>query len=121
MDIRPIETESDYRWALKRLEDLFEVPEDNLQQEEENILTLMIDEYEKAHFLIEIPDPIEAIIRMEEIMLQQVDILGAFGFKNRVPEMLVKKLLMSDETIRLINLKVHSFPDLLNRDYHLTR
>lgn len=121
MDIRPIKTESDYRWALKRLEDLFEVPEEDLHQDEENILTLMIDEYEKAHFLVEIPDAIEALIRMEEMMLHQIDILAVFGFKNRVPEMLVKKLLMSDETIRQINLKMVSFPDLLNKDYHLTR
>jgi HTH-type transcriptional regulator / antitoxin HigA len=40
----------------------------------------MIDEFEKKHYPIDAPDPIEAIrIRMEEMHLKQVDLIDAIG------------------------------------------
>jgi HTH-type transcriptional regulator/antitoxin HigA len=67
MNIKPIKTEVDYRAALKRLEIIFDAPIHTPESDEADILGLMIDEYEKKHYPIEAPDPIEAIkIRMEE-------------------------------------------------------
>ena len=73
MNIKPIKTESDYQQALKRLEIIFDAPTGTPNSDEADILGLIIDEYEKKHFPIEAPDPIEAIkIRMEEMQLKQV-------------------------------------------------
>ena len=49
----------------------------------------MIDEYEKKHYPINAPDPIEAIkIRMEDLQLKQVDLVDATGGKSRVSEII---------------------------------
>ena len=75
MNIKPIKTETDYKDALKRLEIVFDAPIDTLEGDEADILGLLIDEYEKKHYPIEAPDPIEAIkIRMEEMHLKQIDL-----------------------------------------------
>ena len=72
MSITPIKTEQDYRVALKRMESLFDAPVNTSESDEADILGLLIDEYEKKHYPIEAPDPIEAIkIRMEEMQLEQ--------------------------------------------------
>jgi HTH-type transcriptional regulator/antitoxin HigA len=45
----------------------------------------MVDEYEKKHYPIEAPDPIEAIkFRMEEMQLKQIDLIEEIGGKSRV-------------------------------------
>jgi HTH-type transcriptional regulator / antitoxin HigA len=65
MNIKLIKTEEDYQIALKRLEVIFDAKNGTIESDEADILGLMIDEYEKKHYPIEAPDPIDAIkIRM---------------------------------------------------------
>lgn len=67
MNIKMIKTEADYREGLKRLETIFDAALGTPESDEADVLGIMIDEYEKKHYPIEAPDPIEAIkIRMEE-------------------------------------------------------
>ena len=74
MNIRPIKTDLDYKEALKRLEVIFDAAVGTIESDEADVLGLMIDEYEKRHYPISAPDPIEAIkIRMEEMSLKQID------------------------------------------------
>jgi HTH-type transcriptional regulator/antitoxin HigA len=61
MNITPIKTESDYREALKRMEVIFDAIIGTPESDEADILGLMIDEFEKKHYPIDLPDPIEAI------------------------------------------------------------
>jgi HTH-type transcriptional regulator / antitoxin HigA len=70
MNIEPIKTEDDYQAALKRLEIIFDALVGTEGSDEADILGLMIDDYEKKHYPVDAPDPIEAIkIRMEEMQL----------------------------------------------------
>ena len=92
MNITPIRSDSDYRVALKRLEEIFDAPIGTSESDEADILGLVIDEYEKKHYAIDSPDPIEAIkIRMEEMHLKQVDLVDTIGGKSRVAEILNRK------------------------------
>ena len=44
---------------------------------------MLIEDYEKKHYPIEAPDPIEAIkIRMEEMQLKQMDLIKSTGLAN---------------------------------------
>ena len=71
MDIKPIKTESDYLKSLNRLDKIFDAQVGTTESDEADILGLLIDEYEKKHYPIDVPDPIEAIkIRMEEMQLK---------------------------------------------------
>ena len=122
MNIKPIKTESDYRLALKRLKDVFDTPIGTLESDEADILGLMIDEYEKKHYPIEAPDPIEAIkIRMEEMQLKQVDLVNEIGGKSRVSEILNRKRKLTVEMIRKLTRRLNLSPGLLINDYQLTR
>jgi HTH-type transcriptional regulator/antitoxin HigA len=121
MNIKLIKTEADYQVALKRLEVIFDAQAGTPESDEVDILGLMVDEYEKKHYPIEPPDPIEAIkIRMEELQLKQVDLVDAIGGKNRVSEVLNRKRKLTIEMIRNLTKKLNLSPEILIRDYHLS-
>lgn len=122
MNIKPIKIESDYKEGLKRLEVIFDAVIGTPESDEADVLGLMIDEYEKKHYPIEAPDPIEAIkIRMEEMHLKQIDLVDAIGGKSRVSEILNRKRKLTLEMIRKLNQKLNLSPSLLINDYQLTK
>ena len=122
MIITPIKSESDYRNALKRMEVIFDAAIGTPESDEADILGLMIDEYEKKHYPIETPDPIEAIkIRMEEMQLKQVDLVDEIGGKSRVSEVLNRKRKLTVEMIRNLTRRLNLSPGLLINDYELLR
>ncbi len=122
MDIKPIKTESDYRMALKKFEDIFDAQIGSPESDEADILGLMVDDYERKHYPMEAPDPIEAIkIRMEEMHLKQNDLIDVIGGKSRVSEILNRKRKLTIEMIRKLTIKLNISPRVLISDYHLTR
>ena len=122
MNIKPIRTESDYRFALERLELIFDAEIGTPDSDEADILGLVIDEYEKKHYPIDKPDPIEAIkIRMSEMQLKQLDLVDAIGGKSRVSEILNRKRKLTVEMIRNLTQKLNLSPGLLIGDYQLVR
>ena len=120
MNIKPIKSEADYRLALKRLEEVFDASIGTSESDEADILGVLVDEYEKKHYPIEVPDPIEAIkIRMEELQLRQVDLVDVIGSKSRVSEILNRKRKLTIEMIRNLTKRLNLSPDLLITDYQL--
>jgi HTH-type transcriptional regulator/antitoxin HigA len=120
MEIKPIKTEQDYQVALAKLDELFDAPIGTKESDYADVLALLVDEYEKKHFPIEAPDPIEAIkIRMEEMHLKQKDLAPVIGGNNRVSEVLNKKRKLTVEMIRNLTFKLNLSPNLLIRDYQL--
>lgn len=122
MNITPIKSEADYRKALKRLDIVFDAKEGSKESDEADLLGLIIDEYEKKHYSIDAPDPIEAIkIRMEEMNLKQVDLVNEIGGKSRVSEILNRKRKLTVEMIRKLNKKLGLSAELLISDYELAK
>ena len=122
MNISPIKNETDYRNALKRLEVIFDAPVGTPEGDEADLLGLMIDDYEKKHYPILAPDPIEAIkIRMEEMHLKQIDLVNEIGGKSRVSEILNRKRKLTVEMIRKLNRRLNLSPALLISDYKLAK
>jgi len=122
MKIEPIKTKSDYQKALKRLEVIFDAEIGTQESDEADILGLLIDDFEKKHYPIEAPDPIEAIkIRMEEMQLKQVDLVTEIGGKSRVSEILNRKRKLTVEMIRNLTTRLNLSAGLLINDYQLTR
>jgi len=120
MSITPIKTEQDYREALKRMELLFDAQSGTPESDEADIIALMIDEYEKKHYPIEAPDPIEAIkIRMEEMHLKQKDLVPVIGSVSRVSDILNRKRKLTVEMIRNLNRRLSISPKILINDYKL--
>lgn len=91
MNIKPIRTEQDYEAALRAVEPMFEnepglgTPEGDYFE----VMCLLIEDYEKKHYPIEPPSPIEAIkFRMDQQGLSVKDLEPAIGKSNRVYEIL---------------------------------
>ncbi len=82
MDLKPIKTEKDYQQALKEIETLFEVETNTLEGEKLDILTTLVEAYEKQHYPIDNPTPIEAILYFLESRNQGFSIF-INGLKNR--------------------------------------
>ncbi len=122
MELKPIKTEADYTAALKRLEEIFDANLGTPESDELEILGLMVDDYENKHYLIEAPDPIEAIkIRMEEMQLKQVDLIPEIGGKSRVSEVLNRKRRLTVDMIRKLATRLNLSSNLLIKDYQLVQ
>jgi HTH-type transcriptional regulator/antitoxin HigA len=122
MDIRPIKNEADYNHALRRLDEIFDAPENSPEGDEAELLSLLIDNYENDHYAIEAPDPIEAIkIRLEEMDLKQQDLVGVIGGKSRVSEVLNRKRKLTVEMIRNLTETLHLSASSLIKEYQLVK
>lgn len=118
MNIKRIKTEADYEQALQRLEVLFEASPDSIEGDELEILSILIDQYEKENFPIGLPDPIEAIkFRMEQLGYSQNDLAEIVGLKSRASEILSKKRKLSLRMIRQIHERLHIPTDVLIQSY----
>ncbi|EGT5656613.1 transcriptional regulator [Citrobacter braakii] len=91
MNIKPIRTEQEYDAALRAVEPMFE-NEPGLNTPEGDyfeVMCLLIEDYEKKHYPIEPPSPVEAIkFRMDQQGLSAKDLEPAIGKSNRVYEIL---------------------------------
>jgi hypothetical protein len=59
MEIYPIRTEADYQAASKEVESLFDAPPNTPEYDRLDILSTLLEAYEKVHYPIEAPDPID--------------------------------------------------------------
>lgn len=118
MEIRPIKTKADYEKAFERLEEIFDAKSESKEGDELEVLTILIDNYEKEHYPIELPDPIEAIkFRMKQMGYNQKDLAEIVGLKSRASEILNRKRKLSLEMIRQLHDKMNIPTDVLIQTY----
>ena len=118
MNIKPIKTEQDYQDALKRLEVIFDATPNSVDGDELEILGVLIDNYEKIYFPIDLPDPIEAIkFRMDQLNYSNRDLAQIIGLKSRVSEILNKKRKLSINMIRKLHDALRIPTDVLVQEY----
>lgn len=118
MNIKPIKTEQDYQEAIKRLEDIFDADPNTAEGDELEVLGVLIDNFEKIHFPVDLPDPIEAIkFRMEQMDYSNKDLAQIIGLKSRVSEILNKKRKLSIGMIRKLHDALQIPTDVLLQKY----
>ncbi len=104
-----IKTEDDYNEACERIYTLINSSEHAIEPEspegeEMELLSLLVEKYEKEHFSLKSPTPLEAIkFRMEQMNLSQTDVAPLFGGKTRVSEVLNGKRRLTLKMITLLN------------------
>lgn len=104
--IKPIRTKTDYKHALKRIDDLIlKNPKKNSAEYDElDVLGTLVASYEDIHFPISAPTPIETIKHiMEENGLKPKDLVPYFGSKGIVSEFFSKKRQLTLRTIKLLH------------------
>ncbi len=109
MKSKVIKTGKEYDEACERIYELMHssnspVEPDSKEGEELELLSLLVEQYERDNYKIEAPDPVEAIkFRMEQMDLKQVDVAPLFGGKTRVSEVLNRKRPLTLKMITLLN------------------
>lgn len=118
MKLKPIKSEQDYEVALERLEVIFDALPGTEESDELEILGMLIEKYEKEHYPMDLPDPIEAIkFRMEQMGYTQNDLAEMIGLKSRASEILNRKRKLSLEMIRTLTQKLHIPSEVLLQAY----
>ena len=106
MEITPIRTEKDYRAALRVVSTLVDQDPspDTPEGERLDVLSTLIEAYERKHHPIDLPDPVEAIkFRMDQAGLSVKDLEPMIGQSNRVYEVLNHKRPLTLRMIRNLN------------------
>ena len=89
LTLQPIRSEDDYRAALKRVEQFFDAAQEPDPDSEEGAffeaLMTLVEAYERKHYPISPPDPIEAIkFRMDQNGISVKDLEPIMVKSNRV-------------------------------------
>jgi HTH-type transcriptional regulator / antitoxin HigA len=122
MEIRPIRTQTDYQEALRQIELLFNAVENTPEYDQLDILSTLVEDYEKRHFPIELPDPIEAIqYYMDSRSLSRRDLESCLGSRARVSEVLSRKRSLTLDMIRKLNQELGIPAEILIQPYESTQ
>lgn len=122
MNIKPIKNQQDYELAMVTIEKHWDAQPGSIEADELDILTTLVESYEKQQFKIEAPDPVAAIkFRMEQQGLSDVDLVPLLGQRSRVSEILNKKRKLSISMIRNLHHKLQIPLESLISDYHLVK
>jgi HTH-type transcriptional regulator/antitoxin HigA len=101
MNIKPIKSEKDYQEALARVDVLFEAAAGTPESDELDVLVTLVEAYEKKHFPIPAPDPVEAILYfIESRGLSKAELERILGTPSRVTEVLNYKRRINLRMIR---------------------
>jgi HTH-type transcriptional regulator/antitoxin HigA len=118
MTIKILKTKKDYQEALERFEEIFQAKIGTKESDEADVLSLLIGKYEENHFVINAPDPLEAIkYRMEQQGLTNKDLAEILGFKSRVTDLFNKHRKLNLTMIRKLHDKLHIPLEILVREY----
>ena len=118
MQLRPIRTEADYQKVLQEIESLFDAAPDTPECDRLDILSTLAEAYERLHFPIEIPDPIEAIeYYMDTRGWSQHDLDGCLGDRARSADVLSRKFSLTLEMIRKLNRELGIPAEILIQPY----
>jgi HTH-type transcriptional regulator/antitoxin HigA len=101
MELKLIRTKKDYRAALAEADRLWDAPARSPESDRLDVLTLLIEQYERAHFPIADPDPIEFLAHvMEARGLTRKDLEPYIGPRGRVSDVLNRVRPLTLEMIR---------------------
>ena len=117
MEIKPIKTRANYRAALAEIEALMDAGAGTPRGERLDVLATLVEAYERKHFPMDFPDPVEAIkFRMEQSGLSAKDLVPLIGRLNRVYEVLGRKRSLTLPMIRALHEKLGIPSELLIRE-----
>ena len=89
MDIAPIKSQRDYRRVLKEVEGLMSARRHTPEGDRLDILVTLVEAWERKHYPMDLPDPVEAIkYHMEQNGLQPFDLVPFVGSLKQVQEVL---------------------------------
>jgi HTH-type transcriptional regulator/antitoxin HigA len=108
MEIKPIKTEADCDAALRRIETLWGSAPGTPAGDELDVLATLVEAYEREHYPVDLPDPIEAIkFRLEQQGKDYRALIGIIGQRTRVYEVMRGDRPLSLNMIRRLHSKLN--------------
>jgi HTH-type transcriptional regulator / antitoxin HigA len=96
-----IKSEAEYEAALAHIETLMDAAPGSAEEEELELFALLVEQYEKENYPIDLPDPVDAILfRIEQQGLTRKDLIPYLGSSSKVSEVLNRKRPLSLNMIR---------------------
>jgi HTH-type transcriptional regulator / antitoxin HigA len=123
MEIRPIRSDADHAAALEEIQRLWDEVEPGTPEGDRfEVLSTLVDAYERQHFPMPAPDPISAILfRMEQQGLTKKDLLPVFKTTARMSEVLGRKRRLNLSMIRALNQQLSIPLECLVGEYEVRR
>ena len=122
MELRPIRTKRDYDVALKEAELLWDARVGSKDADRLEVLTLLIQDYEREHYPIPDPEPIDFLLHvMDARGLTRKDMEPFIGSRARVAEVLNRVRPLSLEMIRRLSTGLGLPAEVLIQPYAVTR
>ncbi len=120
MTIKPIHTEAEYQAALAQIEASWDAVDGSEAAEQLEVLSMLVEAYEKQHFPIEAPDPIEFLnYVMETRGMARKDLEPYIGPRGRVSDIMNKVRPLSLDMIRCLSSGLGLPATLLIQNYPL--
>ena len=120
MELKLIRTKKDYRVALAEVDRLWDAPAKSPAADQLDVLALLIEQYEREHFPITDPDPIDFLGHvMEARGLTRKDLEPYIGPRDRVSDILNRVRPLTLEMIRKLADGLKLPAEVLIRPYHL--
>lgn len=120
MTIKPIHTEADYQAALAEIETLWDAPDGSPEADQLEVLSMLLEAYEKTAYPIQAPDPIDFLnYVMETRGLNRKDLEAYLGPRGRVSDILNRVRPLTLEMIRRLASGLGLPASVLIQDYPL--
>lgn len=118
--IKPIRSEAEYDAALETIDGLMGAAPGSPGADALEVLVVLVESYEAAHWRVDAPDPV-ALIRhvMEARGYGQKDLAAVVGSQPRASEVLSRRRRLTLPMIRALSSEWKLPADLLVREYEL--
>ncbi|HRO46570.1 transcriptional regulator [Agriterribacter sp.] len=107
--LKPIKTNKEYEAALQRIYELMqkELKAGSKRSDDLEVLSILVESYEKKHYPIPPPHPIEAIkFRLEQMGTDEKELTSILGGRSRKSEILSGRRKLSLNMIRELHDKL---------------
>jgi HTH-type transcriptional regulator/antitoxin HigA len=120
--LKPIKTNKQHETYLARAYELMQMDlaPNSKESDELEVISILIEAYEKAQFPIEAPNPIDAILfRLDQLGMKRSELGKMLGSRSRVSEILSGKRKLSLGMIRKLNRYLGISAETLINDYEI--
>lgn len=120
--LKPIKTKRDHDKYLARAYELMQknLKPNSKESDELEVISILIEVYEKTNCPIEPPNPIEAILfRLDQLGMSKSELSKLLGSRSRASEILKGKRKLSIGMIRKLNKQLGISAQTLIQDYEM--
>ena len=118
MKLKKLNTRKEYEKAIVRFEAIFQAKSGTAKSDEADVLAMLIKEYEDRLFVINAPDPVEAIkYRMEQKGISKQELAKILGYNDSMVDLLRKTRKLNLRMVRILHRALNIPLETLVKEY----